>query len=284
LEARVQKESTGWIIWEFTMIRGAVLGSPITHSLSPRLHRALFEYLKIGGSYEAIEVKSGELSRFFSERSEEFDYLSLTMPLKEEALSLGLPIDSIATRIQSANTLYKDGANWKVTSTDGSGFMQALKEKKLETFSSVLILGAGGTARAVAGVLDSVSKAITVLGRSSTREEALAQAVQVADFKYELWRQNIGFDEYDLVVNTTPAGAADLLAENVQDGVTAPLFDVIYNPWPTVLASRWLDSSGVVINGLELLLYQGIDQVEKTIGEISYRTELASHLRKVINS
>jgi shikimate dehydrogenase len=284
LEARVQKESTGWIIWEFTMIRGAVLGSPITHSLSPRLHRALFEYLKIDGSYEAIEVKSGELSRFFSERSEEFDYLSLTMPLKEEALSLGLPIDSIATRIQSANTLYKDGANWKVTSTDGSGFMQALKEKKLETFSSVLILGAGGTARAVAGVLDSVSKAITVLGRSSTREEALAQAVQVADFKYELWRQNIGFDEYDLVVNTTPAGAADLLAENVQDGVTAPLFDVIYNPWPTVLASRWLDFSGVVINGLELLLYQGIDQVEKTIGEISYRTELASHLRKVINS
>jgi shikimate dehydrogenase len=284
LETRVQKEFTGWIIWEFTMIRGAVLGSPITHSLSPRLHRALFEYLKIDGSYEAIEVKSGELSRFFSERSEEFDYLSLTMPLKEEALSLGLPIDSIATRIQSANTLYKDGANWKVTSTDGSGFMQALKEKKLETFSSVLILGAGGTARAVAGVLDSVSKAITVLGRSSTREEALAQAVQVADFKYELWRQNIGFDEYDLVVNTTPAGAADLLAENVQDFVSAPLFDVIYNPWPTVLASRWLDSSGVVINGLELLLYQGIDQVEKTIGEISYRTELASHLRKVINS
>jgi shikimate dehydrogenase len=284
LEARVQKESTGWIIWEFTMIRGAVLGSPITHSLSPRLHRALFDYLKIDGSYEAIDVKSGELSRFFSERSEDFDYLSLTMPLKEEALSLGLPIDSIATRIQSANTLYKDGANWKVTSTDGSGFMQALNEKKLETFSSVLILGAGGTARAVAGVLDSVSKAITVLGRSSTREEALAQAVQVADFKYERWRQNIGFEEYDLVVNTTPAGAADLLAENVQDGVTASLFDVIYNPWPTVLASRWLDSSGVVINGLELLLYQGIDQVEKKIGLISDRSELASYLRKVINS
>jgi shikimate dehydrogenase len=266
------------------MIRGAVLGSPITHSLSPRLHRALFDYLKIDGSYESIEVNSEELGRFFSERSEEFDYLSLTMPLKEEALSLGLPIDSIATRIQSANTLYKDGDSWKVTSTDGSGFMQALNEKKLETFSSVLILGAGGTARAVAGVLDSVSKAITVLGRSSTREEALAQAVQGADFKYERWRQNIDFEEYDLVVNTTPAGAADPLAENVQDGVKAPLFDVIYNPWPTVLASRWLDSSGVVINGLELLLYQGIDQIEKTIGEISHRAELASHLRKVINA
>ena len=266
------------------MIRGAVLGSPITHSLSPRLHRALFDYLKIDGSYEAIEIRSGELSRFFTDRADEFDYLSLTMPLKEEALSLGLPIDSIATRIQSANTLYKEGANWKVTSTDGSGFMQALREKKLETFSSVLILGAGGTARAVAGVLDSVSKAITVLGRSSTREEALAQAVQVADFRYERWRQNIGLEEYDLVVNTTPAGAADLLAENVQNFVSAPLFDVIYNPWPTVLASRWLDCSGVVINGLELLLYQGIDQVEKIIGEVPDREALATYLRKIINA
>jgi shikimate dehydrogenase len=145
-------------------------------------------------------------------------------------------------------------------------------------------LGAGGTARAVAGALDSVSKAITVLGRSSTREEALSHAVQEADFQYMRWQQSIRFEDYDLVVNTTPAGAADLLADNVVDGITAPLFDVIYNPWPTVLASRWLDCSGVVINGLELLLYQGIDQVEKTIGVIANRVELASYLRKAINA
>lgn len=266
------------------MIRGAVLGSPITHSLSPRLHRAIFEYLKIEGSYEAIEVKSGELDKFFELRSSEFDYFSLTMPLKEEALSLGLSIDAVATRIKSANTIFKQNGSWKLSSTDGSGFLQALKEKKLESFSSVLILGAGGTARAVAGVLDSVSKAITVLGRSSIREEALAQAVQNADFSYMRWQQNIRFEEYDLVVNTTPAGAADLLAESVVGGVKAPLFDVIYKPWPTVLASRWLDCSGVVINGLELLLYQGIDQVEKTVGEIPNRPELAAYLRKILNS
>ena len=266
------------------MIRGAVLGSPITHSLSPRLHRAIFDFLKIEGSYEAIEVKSGELTNFFTKRAEEFDYFSLTMPLKEEALSLGLPVDAIATRIQSANTLFKEGGSWNLSSTDGSGFLKALKEKNLDTFSSVLILGAGGTARAVAGALDSVSQAITVLGRSSIREDALSQAVQVADFTYKRWQQGIGFEEFDLVVNTTPAGAADLLADNVLDGVSAPLFDVIYNPWPTVLASRWLDCSGVVINGLELLLYQGIDQVEKVIGEIPDRVELATYLRKVLNA
>ena len=65
------------------MIRGAVLGSPIEHSLSPVLHRAAFVDLQIEGSYDRIEVRAGELKNFLTERGSEFDYLSLTMPLKE---------------------------------------------------------------------------------------------------------------------------------------------------------------------------------------------------------
>jgi shikimate dehydrogenase len=261
------------------MIKGAVLGSPITHSLSPRLHRAIFEYLNIEGSYEAIEVKSGELAKFFKNRSGEFDYFSLTMPLKEEGLALDVYVDEISQRIQSANTLIKNEGSWTLTSTDGSGFLQALAHEGLTKFSSVLILGAGGTARAVAGSLDAVSSSITVLGRSSTREQALTNAIANANFTYRIWDQSIDFDEFDLVVNTTPAGAADLLAENVHRQISAPLFDVIYKPWPTVLAARWLDSGALVISGLELLLFQGIDQIEKVIGEITDRESLASHLR-----
>ena len=266
------------------MINGAVLGSPINHSLSPRLHNALFKFLEIEGSYEAIEVKSGELARFFSDRAAEFDYLSLTMPLKEEALALSVSIDDATRRIQSANTLVNANGSWHLSSTDGSGFLQALAHKGLHTFSSVLILGAGGTARAVAGALDDVSEAITVLGRSSTREDALSNAIQSADFSYRIWKQNIDFEEFDLVVNTTPAGAADLLAENLSHKTNTPLFDVIYKPWPTVLAARWQDCGGLVINGLELLLYQGIDQVEKVIGPVPNREALASHLRSKLNS
>ncbi len=261
------------------MIKGAVLGSPINHSLSPRLHTALFQILEIEGIYEAIEVKSGELADFFKDRRDEFDYLSLTMPLKEEALTLDVSIDEATKRIQSANTLVNRNGNWSLSSTDGSGFIQALAHKGLLNFSSVLILGAGGTARAVAGALDTVSTSITVLGRSSTREDALSQAIQSADFSYRRWQQSIDFDEFDLVVNTTPAGAADLLAESVPHKTNTPLFDVIYKPWPTVLAARWQDCGGVVINGLELLLYQGIDQVEKVIGAIHDREALASQLR-----
>ena len=69
-------------------LRGAVLGSPITHSLSPLLHKTAFDLLGISGNYSAIEVKSGELQSFLDRRGGEFDYFSLTMPLKEEALNL----------------------------------------------------------------------------------------------------------------------------------------------------------------------------------------------------
>ena len=179
------------------MIKGAVLGSPINHSLSPRLHRAIFDYLGIAGSYEAIEVKSGELATFFKERGAEFDYLSLTMPLKEEALALEVSVDEISRRIQSANTLIKSEGGWTLSSTDGSGFLQALSHHGLTRFRSVLILGAGGTARAVAGSLDSVSDAITVLGRSSTRQKPLEDAITLADFSYQIWEQNIRFENFD---------------------------------------------------------------------------------------
>jgi shikimate dehydrogenase len=89
------------------MIRGAVLGSPIEHSLSPVLHRAAFVELQIEGSYDRIEVGAGEVKNFLSERGSEFDYLSLTMPLKEEVLQLGFATSDLALKSQSANTLIK---------------------------------------------------------------------------------------------------------------------------------------------------------------------------------
>ena len=139
------------------MINGAVIGSPISHSLSPVLHKAAFDFLGIDGNYKAIEVKLGSLSEFFTERSREFDYFSITMPLKEEALEIGITPNELTTRIQSANTLYKVDGSWKITSTDGSGMVSALSHAGIHHLTSVLILGAGGTARAVAGSLDSIS-------------------------------------------------------------------------------------------------------------------------------
>jgi len=266
------------------VIRGAVLGSPITHSLSPRLHRAAFSYLGVEGSYEPIEVPAGSLASFIEKRGEEFDYFSLTMPLKEEVLLLPIESDPLISKIQSANTLWKKDAGWSLTSTDGSGFIAALAHAGLQSFNRVLILGAGGTSRAVAGAMDGISKEIHVLGRSSVRAPALKSSVTTSEFEYISWNSGADLGSYDLVINTTPAGAADLLADSVRGGASCVLFDVIYKPWPTVLAEAWRDSGGKVIGGLELLLYQGIDQLELVLGKSLEREKLAAHLRSVLRA
>ena len=265
------------------MIRGAVLGSPISHSLSPALHRAAFESIGVAGSYEAIDVPSGTLSEFFLSNQSEFDYFSLTMPLKEEAHLLQVTCDELSLRIGSINTLYKKEGRWLATSTDGSGFLAALAAQGFSSFSNALVLGAGGTARAVAGALDGNAKTLSVMGRTSTRRDALERCVEESEFTYLPWKNDPDINSYDLIINTTPAGAADLLAENLPVQVSGLLFDVIYKPWPTVLASAWEDRSGKVINGKELLLWQGLDQLSLVLTEEFDRESLSSHLREILS-
>lgn len=260
-------------------LRGAVVGSPVNHSLSPLLHGKAFEFLGIEGSYQREEIGEDQLGSFFVERANDFDYLSLTMPLKEVALTLPVSIDSIALRIQSANTLFRRGDQWHLTSTDGSGFISALANAGYIAFKKVLVLGAGGTARAVVGALDGKAEEISVLGRTSTRREVLEASVSQSQFEYIRWNDSPEFSQYDLVVNTTPAGAADLLADSLRPGSARLFFDVIYKPWPTVLGSRWADAGGEVINGLELLLYQGIHQLAYAFNAELDEAALADHIR-----
>lgn len=246
-------------------LRAAVLGSPIAHSLSPTLHSAAFNLLGINGTYEAIEVSSGGLADFLRSQGSGFDYLSLTMPLKEEVLTIAdsssIDVDPLSLQIQSTNTLIRDGAGWRATSTDGSGFIKALANAGHDHFDSVLILGAGGTARAVAGALDQIASNVSVMGRSVRRNSGIAACFRSVDPEFITWNDAIDLRDYDLVVNTTPSGAADLVAENISSKVEGLLFDVLYKPWPTLIARRWTDAGGAVIGGLELLLYQGIDQI-----------------------
>jgi shikimate dehydrogenase len=248
------------------ILRGAVLGYPIEHSLSPTLHKAAFKSLDILGEYSAIEIKSGELKNFLASRGDDFDYFSLTMPLKEEALDLDIEIDDLGKRIQSLNTLVKVDGSWRATSTDGSGFVQALAHAGYQSFEKVLILGAGGTARAVAGALDGITTSVDVMRRSVRRSPAIAACFQTTECNFLDWDDMVDVAGYDLVVNTTPSGAADLVAENLPREVSGLLFDVLYKPWPTLLARRWSDAGGAILNGFELLLYQGIDQLELVTG------------------
>jgi len=139
------------------MIRAAVLGSPISHSLSPQLHKIAYEILGIQADYSRFDVKSGGLPDFLVEHPE-LDALSLTMPLKEEALLIADSVSQISLQIQSGNTLSKKDGIWNLTSTDVEGFIQALKVNNFSSDGTALIIGSGATARACVAALASVDR------------------------------------------------------------------------------------------------------------------------------
>ena len=240
------------------MINAAVLGSPIAHSLSPLLHSLAYEYLEMAARYEAIEVKAGALSDFLS--TTDRNCFSLTMPLKEEALSVADVVSDIAMRISCGNTLSLSDGIWKLTSTDVLGFDFSLKMHGFNQLDSALIIGAGATARAAAASVSQIAKSVSVISRSPDREPAMNQA-SLVDVTYLPWQQTDLINTADLVINTTPDRAADFFVPSIQNP-KGTFFEVLYNPWPTAMSKVWSESKNQVIDGLDLLIHQGISQVE----------------------
>ena len=240
------------------MINAAVLGSPIAHSLSPLLHSLAYEYLGIAARYEAIEVKAGALSDFLS--TTDRNCLSLTMPLKEEALSVADVVSDIAMRISCGNTLSLSDGIWKLTSTDVLGFDFSLKMHGFNQIDSVLIIGAGATARAAVASVSQIAKSVSVISRNPDREPAMNQA-SLVDVNYLPWKLTDKINTADLVINTTPDRAADFFVPSMENP-KGTFFEVLYNPWPTAMSKLWSESKNQVIDGLDLLIHQGISQVE----------------------
>jgi len=257
------------------VINAAVLGSPITHSLSPLLHSLAYEYLGVQARYEAVEVKSGQLRDFLANTDK--NALSLTMPLKEEALTVSHVISDVAQRITSGNTLSLTDGVWSLTSTDVLGFEFSLEMHSIKEIETVLIIGAGATARAAVASVSKIAKSVLVVTRNPDRISAMNQTSS-ADVTYLPWELTNQLNTADLVINTTPHNAADYFVTNVENP-RGSFFEVLYNPWPTALSKVWAQSENRVIDGLDLLIHQGISQVEIFAGVTVDRQKLYRLMR-----
>ncbi|MGC0209658.1 shikimate dehydrogenase [Streptomyces levis] len=253
-----------------TSRRAAVLGSPIAHSLSPVLHRTAYRELGLDGwSYDRFEVDEAGLPGFFDTLGSEWAGLSLTMPLKRAVIPLLDGISETAASVDAVNTvvLTEDGRRTG-DNTDIPGMVAALREHGIDKVEAAAILGAGATASSALAALARVCPGeITVYVRSEARAaemrrwaERLDVAVRIAD-----WADAEQALRAPLVISTTPAGVTDALARSVPERPAA-LFDVLYDPWPTVLAARWSAYGGAVVSGLDLLVHQAVLQVEQMTG------------------
>jgi shikimate dehydrogenase len=234
--------------------RLGVVGYPIEHSLSPRLHEAGLALAGLTGTSQRVAIPLEEFAALEGLLGESFDALSVTMPLKELSASLCSHLDGPATRTSMVNSLRWHDGLIHGANTDGEGFVDALEA----TFAlspaglSVAVLGAGGAAR---GIVDSLAthgaSHIAVLGRNPERVAWLAERYEVVGGPA---------DSYDLVVNTTPAlGRDDQVLKGVMTSTVA--VDITYeprrSPWLMAYEERGCRSA----NGLGMLAYQAARQM-----------------------
>lgn len=259
------------------MIRAAVLGSPITHSLSPKIHNKAYEILGVAGEYTAIELNEKTFPSFYAEISNGgWTGFSLTMPLKEIAIKNCAKVCETALRINSANTLYRSENEWHATSTDYLAFLNLLQ---VSPDSKVAIIGGGGTARAAAGALNSRVAKIDVLLRSPDRLAAMAKAAP--DVSLTHLEMDANLDAYDLIIQSTPANVFDEYVPALKSA-RGVLVECLYKPWPTHLVNRYSELGGRVISGGDLLVEQAMFQIEIFSGKVfdfdSMRRELLAHI------
>ena len=243
------------------MIKAAVLGSPISHSLSPLIHRKAYEILGINGDYSAIEVDLLGFPDFFAKaKNESWNGFSLTMPLKQAPFGLIENIDPFADQISSVNTLLNEDGKWRALSTDLLAFKRLIE---IEKGARVAVIGGGGTARAAIGALSSHDTCVDVMVRSNSGEPALLKAA--GNLELNLLPISADLGRYDFVVSTVPKGVMDSFASNILK-INGTLLECLYVPWPTALAMRWQQLGGKVISGIDLLVEQGLHQINLMTG------------------
>ncbi|WP_024953915.1 shikimate dehydrogenase [Sulfurospirillum arcachonense] len=233
----------------------SILGNPVSHSISPKMHNTALNGLHINGCYirTCIEDGSTLLNKFHSLK---LDGANVTVPHKEFAYELCDELDSFAKQIGAVNTLVKKNNKVYGYNTDAPGFYKAI-----ESFGSIktaLILGAGGTAKAIATILKEKNINVTVLNRSQNRLHYFYEN----GFNAYSW-DNFKPSSYELIINTTSAGLSDESLPLDQDLLNTLMqksqfaFDVIYNkktPFLQKAASNNLQYK----DGADMLLYQGV--------------------------
>ncbi|MEE3850461.1 shikimate dehydrogenase [Gordonia sp. LSe1-13] len=266
--------------------RAAVLGSPVSHSRSPRIHLAAYRALGLEDwTYDRIDCTAEQLPSLVSQLGPEFVGLSVTMPAKLAALAFADERTARAELVGSANTLVRTERGWRADCTDIDGMSGALREVGVDaaTNPAAVVVGAGGTALpTVAALADAGFTRLTVVARDADKATgvidvaaALGMSAEVVAFAVdpELDRR---VRAAGVVVSTVPAPAAAVLVDSL--AAAARLVDVIYDPWPTPLASAVSAAGGQVVGGLVMLLNQAFSQVEQFTGRPAPRDVMAAAL------
>lgn len=243
-----------------TVLCGIIL-HPAGHTRSPAMHNAAFEALGLNAHYQAFDVPPDALENaVLGVRALGLRQVAVSIPPKESMLALVDEIDPVAARIGAINTVTRVEGRLVGSNTDWIGAIRALERETTIEGRRAVVLGAGGTARALVHGLRTRGAEVFVLNRTRERAEAIAQ---------ELGAQGAGGLEElrelapDLIVNTTSVGLREdrspVGRESLPDGVV--VLDAVYEPEQTRLLQDARSCGGRAISGKWMLVHQAIEQI-----------------------
>lgn len=258
------------------MKKAAVIGNPVSHSLSPYLHNHWCKIYNIQAAYKAIQLEAIELDMFLDRiRGGEYVGASVTLPLKKEVLLKMDGLDDAAKATGAVNTIVAmEGGKLFGRNTDPQGFSDNLRHSVPEfdaTETTALVLGTGGAARAVIYALLKMGiSGITVIGRTKTAVEAILDFFSNPALKGAPW---YGKDQLtrniNLIVNATPLGLPGFGALELDFARMAKdvlVYDLVYTPLETGFLKSAKAAELKTIGGLGMLIYQAIPAFEAWFG------------------
>lgn len=247
----------------------ALFGDPVMHSLSPLMQNTAFKILELDACYIPLLVHSGDLAEAVKAvRALNFGGVNLTIPHKEKVLSYLDEVDEEAKLIGAVNTVVNRNGYLYGYNTDASGFLASLQSLGFDPKGKrVVVMGAGGAARAVAVTLAlQGASRIHICNRSTRRGEILAQDLCRVGAAVDVSEYGVSCSEAlkyaDLLINATPVGMYPNHKENpiiMSDQLHPRLLvcDLVYNPPQTMLLKEAAAVGCGVLNGVGMLAHQG---------------------------
>ncbi|MBP6210718.1 MAG: shikimate dehydrogenase [Anaerolineales bacterium] len=266
------------------MIQLGLIGYPLGHSLSPKIHTAALKAVGLQGNYSLFPIhpddKQGLRDLLAHVRSGEIHGLNVTIPHKQNVIEFMEELTPTANVIGAVNTIYMRENKLIGDNTDAPGFLADLKQVSNSSFTtphSALVLGAGGSARAVVYALCNDGWNVTLAARRIEQAQQLSQSFG----KYDLQLSTFDLQPatFNLIVNTTPVGMTphpdhSPLPENLSLPANAFVYDLVYNPRETKLVREARAQGLNASTGLGMLIEQAILAFEKWTGRIPPRDVL----------
>ncbi len=260
-----------------------IMGNPVSHSLSPLMHNAAFDHLQLNNVYLPFPVEDVETA-MVGFKALGVKGLSVTIPHKQAVIPFLDHVDPVAEKIGAINTLLIEEGKIAGHNTDWQGANAALQQFTTLAGAKVLLLGAGGSARAIGFGLLEEHADLTIASRTPAKGKALADTLgcpwqpleSVIDFKG------------DILINATSVGMRPNEASSPLKQSCLPAFkivmDIVYSPLKTRLLQEAEEAGCQVIDGLAMLLFQGVAQFELWTGSKAPLDIMRHQLLKAMGS